>query len=185
MDAARRRFAEQGYVATTVDQIAEDARVAPKTVYAVAGGKRGLLHSVIRPWSESAEVDGSLASMQTMRSGSAVVDLLALTVSRLCEQLRDVIHLVTDAAKQDEVAATAMEQTMARIRQNLRLVAQHLGRLGELQPEMTTERATDVLQFYFRPDSYLRLVDELGWPPDQAEKWLVEQAISALFNRNK
>jgi len=36
---------------------------------------------------------------------------------------------------------------------------------------MTTEHATDVLQFYFRPDSYLRLVDELGWPPNDAEKW--------------
>lgn len=180
--AARRRFAEQGYVATTIDQIAEDARVAPKTVYAVAGGKRGLLHTVIRPWAESAEVDESLARMQTMQSGSAVIGLLGSTVRQLCEQLRDVIHLVTDAARQDDVAASAMEQTTVRIRQNLCLVAQHLGRLQELQSEMTTERATDVLQFYFRPNSYLRLVDELCWPPDEAEKWLVEQTISALFH---
>jgi len=181
VDAARRRFAEQGYVATTIDQIAEDARVAPKTVYAVAGGKRGLLNTVIRPWAEAAEVDDSLARMETMQSGSAVVGLLGATVRQLCEQLRDVIHLVTDAARQDEVAASAVEHTSARIRHNLSLVAEHLRGMRELRSEITTERATDILQFYFRPDSYLHLVDQLGWAPEDAEEWLVEQTTIALL----
>ena len=37
--AARALFAQRGYVSTKVDDIAERARVAPATVYAVTGGK--------------------------------------------------------------------------------------------------------------------------------------------------
>src|SRR5689334_18609086 len=45
--AARELFMQQGYFGTTVDDIAAAARVAPATVYAVGGGKQGLLKSVI------------------------------------------------------------------------------------------------------------------------------------------
>jgi AcrR family transcriptional regulator len=50
IDAARRLFAERGYFATKVDDIAAEARVAPATVYAVTGGKAGLLAELIRMW---------------------------------------------------------------------------------------------------------------------------------------
>jgi AcrR family transcriptional regulator len=47
IDAARRLFAERGYFATKVDDIAAEARVAPATVYAVTGGKQNLLDILI------------------------------------------------------------------------------------------------------------------------------------------
>ena len=47
LDAARKLFAERGYFATKVDDIAAKARVAPATVYAVTGGKYGLLTELI------------------------------------------------------------------------------------------------------------------------------------------
>src|SRR3979411_2113675 len=45
--AARRLFSERGYFATKVDDIAAAARVAPATVYAVSGGKQGLLGTLM------------------------------------------------------------------------------------------------------------------------------------------
>jgi AcrR family transcriptional regulator len=50
IDAARRLFAERGYFATKVDDIAAKARVAPATVYAVTGGKQNLLNILITAW---------------------------------------------------------------------------------------------------------------------------------------
>jgi hypothetical protein len=44
--AARRLFSERGYFTTKVDDIAALARVAPATVYAVSGGKQGLLRTL-------------------------------------------------------------------------------------------------------------------------------------------
>ena len=43
LDAALKLFEQQGYAATSVGAIAEEAGVALKTVYAVFGTKRGLL----------------------------------------------------------------------------------------------------------------------------------------------
>ena len=43
LDAARQLFAERGYFATKVDDIAAKARVAPATVYAVTGGKYAVI----------------------------------------------------------------------------------------------------------------------------------------------
>src|SRR5258705_11212689 len=40
---------ERGYFATKVDDIAALARVAPATVYAVSGGKQGLLRTLTEP----------------------------------------------------------------------------------------------------------------------------------------
>src|SRR5712692_5357446 len=46
LDAARQLFIEQGYVATTVDQIAERAGVSKPTVFTAVGSKRELLKVV-------------------------------------------------------------------------------------------------------------------------------------------
>src|SRR6201986_2032299 len=50
IDAARALFAERGYFATTVSDVAERARVAPATVYAVTGGKHGLVQTLLEHW---------------------------------------------------------------------------------------------------------------------------------------
>ena len=47
LEAARALFIERGYVATTIDAIAERANVAPETVYAVFGTKRSLLAELV------------------------------------------------------------------------------------------------------------------------------------------
>ncbi len=181
VDAARRRFISQGYVGTTIDQIAADARVTPKTVYAVTGGKRGLLRTVIEPWSAATEVDSSLEQMRSIRAGTDVLVLLAATVRQLADQTRDLIRLIHDAAPRDESAAATLASTNDRIRQNLATVADHLLATGNLKDGVSVGRATDVLQFYFGPEGYLYLVDQLEWLPEHAEQWLVEQASFALL----
>src|SRR5579859_1299119 len=179
--AARHRFAKQGYVSTTIEQIAQHARVVPKTVCAVAGGKRGLLRTVIQPWAEAAEVNESLSRMRAMQSGMAVLTLVSTTVGHLCEELRDVIYVLTEAARQDEAAASVLESTTTQIRRNLEQVTEHLHTIQELRPDLTPEAATDILNFYFRPQSYLYLVDELRWAARRAELWLAGQAAASLL----
>ena len=47
VEAARSRFLEHGYAGTSVASIAEEATVAPETVYDVFGTKRRVLEAVI------------------------------------------------------------------------------------------------------------------------------------------
>src|SRR5262245_758419 len=45
-DAALQLFAERGYEATTITEIAAAATVSPETIYGVFGAKRGILDAV-------------------------------------------------------------------------------------------------------------------------------------------
>ena len=56
-----------------------------------------------------------------------------------------------------------------------------LARLGELQPGMSVTDAVDLLWFYFGYSSYFTLTDDNNWPYERAERWLADQAITALL----
>ena len=55
--AARRLFAERGYAATSINDIAEEAGVAIQTIYARLGSKRGMLLALIDLIDEEAGVE--------------------------------------------------------------------------------------------------------------------------------
>ena len=48
--SARALFAERGYFATTINDIAAASRVSPGTVYQQCGGKQGLLRTLMDTW---------------------------------------------------------------------------------------------------------------------------------------
>ena len=60
VDAARSLFAERGYFATTVNEIAEASRVSPGTVYQQCGGKQGLLRTLMDTWTTAPVVQQTL-----------------------------------------------------------------------------------------------------------------------------
>lgn len=53
LDAAERRFAEQGFAVATIDEIADDARVTKGAVYHHFGGKTALFRAVVERLYES------------------------------------------------------------------------------------------------------------------------------------
>ncbi len=64
--AARRLFSERGYLATKVDDIAALARVAPATVYAVSGGKQGLLRTLTEIATTDPAVEATIGSIEKL-----------------------------------------------------------------------------------------------------------------------
>ncbi len=72
--AARELFAERGYTATKVDEVAALARVSPATVYAVAGGKQGLLHTLVDDWTQAPEVDEAYRAIEASDTADGVLE---------------------------------------------------------------------------------------------------------------
>ena len=60
LDAARGLFSEQGYFSTKIDDIATRGRVCCATIYAVSGGKQGLLNTLMDIWSRAPIVSTTL-----------------------------------------------------------------------------------------------------------------------------
>ena len=77
---ARRLFSERGYFATKVDDIAALARVAPATVYAVSGGKQGLLRTLTETTITDPAIEATIGSIEKLGDPSAILRLVAATV---------------------------------------------------------------------------------------------------------
>ncbi|MBZ6130120.1 TetR/AcrR family transcriptional regulator [Streptomyces olivaceus] len=86
VDAAGRLFAERGYFATTVQEIAALADVSPATVYAVAGGKQGMITSLAKRWSDSSVLGESLRRLPTLTDPYEVVSYVGQASRQVREE---------------------------------------------------------------------------------------------------
>ena len=182
IDAARRLFAERGYFATKVDDIAAEARVAPATVYAVTGGKQNLLNVLITAWATDPIVEQTLSHIDTSTDSVAVIREVASASRTMREAYVDVIRVMLATAPHDAAVAEQERAATAIYRQALVPIAQRLVQLGELQPGMSAADAVDLLWFYFGYSSYFTLHDDNGWSYERAERWLADQATAALLS---
>jgi len=181
VNAARELFAERGYVRTKVDDIAARARVSPATVYAVTGGKQGLLHTLVDNWTQAPEVAESWAAMNAAETGDAVLDVTAAAVRRIRGDWGDVMRIVLATAPQDDTAAARLRVATERYRAGMRVAALRLSELAALKPDVTVDDAIDVLWFYFGYTGFFTLLEDNGWPPEKAERWLRDMAARCLL----
>jgi AcrR family transcriptional regulator len=181
IDAARRLFARRGYFAAKVDDIAAEARVAPATVYAVTGGKQNLLNILITAWTTDPIVEQTLSHIGTSTDSVAVIREVASASRTMREAYVDVIRVMLATAPHDEAIAQQERAATAIYRAALASIAERLTRLGDLQPGIGVADAADLLWFYFGYSSYFTLTDDNCWPYERAERWLADQAITALL----
>jgi len=190
LDAARRLFATQGYAATTLPAIAREAGVSPPTVTAVFGTKArllsGLINLVVRGDSESPPLaqrpwwQAMLAEPDPRRQ----LILHATNVRQIHERSADVAEIVRGAATADpEIAAMLHHLADGRLT-DARMVAHSLAEKHALAPEMTVERAADLLWALCSHDLYRMLVVEQHWPSQDYERWLAGSLIHSLLNQH-
>ena len=110
VDAARCLFAERGYFATRVEDIAAEARVAPATVYAVTGGKQGLLNELITTWVSDPIVAATISHIRASRDPTGVVREVAAASRQMREQFADIMRVMLTTAPHDAAVAAQMEK---------------------------------------------------------------------------
>ena len=181
IDAARALFAAKGFFAATVEDIASAARVAPATVYAVGGGKHGLLRTLMDEWQNAPVIQATYDHIATLTDGEAILAATATGTRDMREEWGDVMRTVLATAPHDPRVAEALAAVTASYRQAVLLVAQRLADTAALKPGTSAAAAADVLWFYFGYASYFTLTDENGWTLAEAEKWLLAQASATLL----
>jgi AcrR family transcriptional regulator len=182
IDAARSLFAERGYFATKVDDIAVQARVAPATVYAVTGGKQNLLNILITAWTTDPIVEQTLSHIDTSTDSVAIIREVASASRTMREAYVDVIRVMLATAPNDAAIAQQEQAATAIYRNALVPISERLVQLGGLRPGIHAADAVDLLWFYFGYSSYFTLHDDNGWSYERAERWLASQAVAALLS---
>ena len=186
LDAARALFLERGYVATTIDAIAERADVSSETIYSTFGNKRSLLAQLVDV-SIAGDVNAILILerdwVQEMREEPDPRRRLRMLAGqgRLILERRSAIdEVVRGAASADPDIAALRDlgkaQRFAGQREFLRIV---VGATG-LREGLDLETAAAVLYAIGSPETYRLLVVDRGWSGDRFEHWYGE-TLERLF----
>jgi AcrR family transcriptional regulator len=183
LEAARRLFAERGYVGTSVSDIAEEAGVAVQTIYARLESKRGMLMGLIDLIDEQAGVGELVAAII---SATTPVDALRAEV-RLTrtfqERCGDIIGALFAAAGAEPDLAGAVTEGQRRHREGAHLTVERISALGGLHDGVGPERATALIALSTTHEAWRELIDAhcLTW--EDAEAWLNEALGRAVLKR--
>lgn len=180
--AARDLFVEQGYGATTIDQVAARAGVSKPTVFTAVGNKATLLKVVRdvamagddepRPVTDREDVSAIAAAGNLERAVALTVEHIVAINARS----HAVHEVIRGASGTDPVIAGLWEDAESQ----RHVGAGHLlDRLGA-PPAVPREQAQDQLWLLMAPDHYHRLVVRRGWSRKAYERWLTA-GVRALF----
>ncbi|WP_035852771.1 TetR/AcrR family transcriptional regulator [Cryptosporangium arvum] len=181
LDAARTLFVEKGYFGTKVDDIARAARVAPATVYAVGGGKHGLLRTLIESGTNSEDVPRILARITEAGDPGDLIRFVVRATREQFAQWSDLMRQVAAAAPQEPTVREIQEIAHAGMRHGLSVTAGRLATLGALRADVDVAKATDLLWLHLCNSAYFIRTDDLGWSLDESEAWLTEALSRALL----
>jgi AcrR family transcriptional regulator len=186
IDAAGALFVEQGYGATTLQQIADRAGVAVQTVYFVFGNKPALLKELVdvviagddepvatmeRPWFTA------IAGATT--ASSALATLVAGTRATL-ERVATIIEMLRAATGTNpEIRDLWPAESDPRYTVISTAVKSLLGKPGA-RTGIPAAEATDVVYALLSPELFLVLTRDRGWPPASWERWVYDTLASQL-----
>ncbi len=181
LDAAHDLFVRKGYFATKVEEIARTARVAPATVYAVGGGKHGLLRTLIESGTTSEDISGILARIESITEPRELVGFIVHATRVEFDQWSALMRQVVAAAPQEPSVREIQQIAHDSMRNGLALTARRLEAMSALREGVDASRATDLLWLHLCNAAYFIRTDDLGWSLDESETWLTDTLSHALL----
>jgi AcrR family transcriptional regulator len=180
LDAARDLFVSKGYLATTVADVARQARVAVDTVYATVGRKPALLREVVETaisggdQAVPAEQRNYVARVRAATTARGKIEAYVAGLVDIQPRLAPVYLALRDAAATDADSAALWSEISGRRAANMRLFAADLRSTGELRPDLPDDEVADVVWSMNGPEYWLLLVGERGWSADRFAAFLVD-----------
>ena len=179
IEAAWRLFAERGYAATSIDEIATAAGVGRATVFTSVGGKAHLLKAAFDVAIVGDDEKVSLPDRPRSREIRAEPDprryltLYAELIAELGERFAPIAEAARGAAGADRDARDLWRSHLAQRRQGAANVVKDLLSKGaRLHEGLDEKSAADVVWVLNDPGLYSHLVIQQGWEPTRFSKWL-------------
>jgi AcrR family transcriptional regulator len=187
IDAATRLFVERGFVATSVDAIAEAAGVSRATVFTSVGSKATLLKTAYdvalvgddepvpmpqRPWAQGVRLATTPEALL-----EAYADLVLVLSGR--------IGPLTEAIRGAASADPEVRQVWEKIQEERRIGGGNIVRMlierGGIREGLDPGQAADIVWLLTDPGLQVRLVGERGWPPAAYRDWIAATLRAQLL----
>ena len=185
--AARELFLRRGYHGTTVEAVAQRARVSPQTVYNTIGGKAAVLKAVydvaLAGDDEPVSVGGRAAFEDIAAAPDArtALSLYARLGRQMLARAGPLVTVVFVEGPGRDPELRAFVETIERERRTGTAgMAHHIATRFGLRAGLTETEAADVLWALTSPELADRMLRRCGWPLDRYEQWLARTMADAL-----
>ena len=177
-EAARRLFSRYGYGGTTIDAIAQEAGVAPETVYAAFGSKRKILSHLV---DVSVGGDDQPVRLLDRPEPQAVlqiadpqrqIEMFARGITDILVRVAPVFEVVRSAAKTEPDISVLLKHLLEERLENMTTFAAHVAEHGGLREGMDISKAADTVWTMTSPEVFTLLTQDLNYSPDQFVEWL-------------
>lgn len=186
LGAAQRLFEENGYAATTMAAIAEEAGVALKTVYLAFETKSGLIRAL---WDTllRGEPDIAVAQqpwyLEVLQQPDPVrqLQLNARNSTVVKQRVANLLRVIRDGASSDPDVDALCQLINTDFFANQREIVRSLHKRKALRRGLDVTKAADILWTLIHPDVWHLLVTARGWTPAQYERWLADTTCDQLL----
>jgi AcrR family transcriptional regulator len=177
IEAATPLFVEQGFGATSIDQIAAAANVSSPTVYATFGSKASVLAraidvAVAGDYEDVPLVDRVLGLIE--KSGTQELRQLAAVahfIRTLNERVAPLIRVMEHAASTDPALQELRTRLMTAIRADCAVAVEKFLQPA-LRPGLPADQAAETMALMLSPQVYSMLTVDMGWSPNRYQLWL-------------
>jgi len=188
VEAARSLFITRGYAGATIEAIAQEAGVAPETVYAAFGNKRAVLAKLTEvslvgddrpiPLFDREGPQAVLRETDQRRQIEMFVDDIYGIMSRMAP----LFDLMRVAAKTEpDIAAMFQNMLDGRV-QGMMFFVRALMKNGPLRDGLTPEAAAETVWALTSGEVFILLNVNRSWPEEKYKRWLVEVLTRLLLS---
>jgi AcrR family transcriptional regulator len=181
--AGRRRFLTEGYAATRIASVADDAGVSVETVYKSFGSKSGLVAAI---WERGLAGRGQVPAPErsdrmqaTVSDPREVIRNWGQLTTEVASEVAPILLLIRAAAATDPEMTRLLSQTdkqrLERMRRNARVLQ------GHLKAGVTQALAAEIMWTYSSSDLYDLLVVRRGWSMRRYGQFVSDSMIAALL----
>jgi len=185
--AASALFVRQGYVATTVRDIARAAGVGERTVYAGFPSKAELFRHVLDVATVGDEQPVAVADRPEIHQAfghsdpRAAIDRSIDYTVALFERAGDLIMVTVQAADADPDMRAAADGGADATRRLWLALTRTLHEAGALRPGLTAQTAADILYALASPHVHQLLRRHRGWSRRRYQAWLAQTVKDQLL----
>ena len=185
LDVARSHFLANGYAATTITAIAQQAGVSVETIYKAFGGKAGLVRAIYEQGLQGAGAVHAYERSDAMRERETdprtIMRNWGHLTAEVAAEVTPIRLLIRSAAASDPDIAALLRDNEADRLKRMRHHARFLADRGYLRAGITVSHAADVLWTCSSAELYELLVLQRRWPHPRFADFISDIMIGSLL----
>lgn len=186
-EAARVLFLERGYAGTSIEAIAEQANVAPETIYATFRNKRNVLSFLFDISIGGDDEDVRLLDRPDPQAVLNETDqhrqltLFARDITKILHRAAPIFEILRIAAKTEPEIGELVQRLLRERMANMNMVVKKVAANGPLREGLNRTGATELMWAMTSPELYLLLSRDRGWSDEEYTRWLTDTLIRLVL----